>query len=69
MKTKELKEKLHNYIETADGKKLKAIYTMVEEEIDETDNCWEDEVFIAGLERREKEHLNGIQMLIQWRKQ
>lgn len=59
MKTQELKEKLHKYIETAEDKKLKAIYTMVEEEIEETDNCWEDEVFIGELERREKEYLNG----------
>jgi hypothetical protein len=59
MKTQELKEKLHNYIETADGKKLKAIYTMVEEEIEETNNRWEDEIFVAEIERREKEYLNG----------
>jgi len=35
MKTSKFKEKLHRYIESAGQKKLKAIYTMVEEEIDE----------------------------------
>lgn len=60
MKTKELREKLHNYIETAHEKKLKAIYTMVEEEIDETSDFWEDEGFVAELERREKEYLSGV---------
>jgi len=59
MKTAELREKLHNYIETAQEKKLKAIYTMVEEEIDEINNFWEDEGFVSELERREKEYLNG----------
>jgi len=59
MKTHELKEKLHHYIETAGDKKLKAIYTMVEEEIEETNNYWEDEGFVSELERREKEYLNG----------
>jgi hypothetical protein len=59
MKTQKLKEKLHNYIETAGEKKLKAIYTMVEEEIEEINDCWEDERFVGELERREKEYLNG----------
>ena len=59
MKSTELREKLHNYIDTAQEKKLKAIYTMVEEEIDETNNLWEDERFVAELQRREKEYLNG----------
>ena len=59
MKTEELKEKLHNYIETAQERKLKAIYTMVEEEIDETDNLWNNEEFVTELERREKKYLRG----------
>ena len=59
MKTSELKEKLHNYIETAQEKKLKAIYTMVEEEIDQTNDYWEDEEFVAELHRREKAYLDG----------
>ncbi len=32
---------------------------MVEEEIDETSNLWEDEGFVAELECREKEYLSG----------
>ena len=54
MKIEELREKLHSYIETAHEKKLKAIYTMVEEEIDETSNLWGDEGFVAELERRRR---------------
>jgi len=59
MKTENIKQKLHRYIETADEKKLKAIYTMVEEEIEETSDLWNDEEFIAELEQREKKYLNG----------
>lgn len=59
MKTSELKEKLHRYIESAGEKKLKAIYTLVEEEIDETTNHWEDKDFVEELERRERSYLNG----------
>ena len=59
MKTQDLKQKLHRYIEIANEKKLKAIYTMVEEEIEETTDLWHDKEFVAELERREKEYLNG----------
>lgn len=58
MKATELKQKLHHYIDTAQEKKLKAIYVMVKEEI-ETYNHWEDKEFISELERREKSYLNG----------
>jgi hypothetical protein len=60
MKTEQIKQKLHRYIETTNEKKLKAIYTMVEEEIEETSDLWDDEEFVAELERREKEYLKGI---------
>ncbi len=59
MKTVLLKEKLHHYIETAEEKKLKAIYAMVEKEIKEPVNIWEEKGFVAELERREKAYRNG----------
>lgn len=59
MKTVLLKEKLHHYIETAEEKKLKAIYAMVEDEIKEPVSVWEDKNFVAELERREKAYKNG----------
>ena len=44
MKTEELKQKLHRYIET---------------EIEETGDWWNDEAFVATLEQREATYLNG----------
>jgi hypothetical protein len=51
MKTAEIREKLHLYIETAEEKKLKAIYTMVEDDV-ESNIPWNDKTFIAEIDRR-----------------
>ena len=59
MKAVLIKEKLHHYIETAGDKKLKAIYAIVEGDIQEPAKVWEDKNFIAGLEQREKAYKNG----------
>jgi len=49
---------LTDYLQTADEKKIKAIYTMVADEINTDDNDW-DADFIAELERRSKTFKNG----------
>jgi len=49
-----LKEKLHGYIEHADEKKVKAIYTLVENEISETGYVYDDETINILEERREE---------------
>ncbi len=36
MKTANIRQRLHSYLEVADDKKINAIYTMVEDEIKET---------------------------------
>lgn len=59
MKTTELRQKLHHYIEVAEEKKLKAIFTMVEDEINDTYDLWQDESFVAELRSRERAFLEG----------
>jgi hypothetical protein len=59
MSTVAIRKKLHHYIETAQDKKVKAIFTMVEDEIGETYDRWNDEAFLAELLRREESYLNG----------
>jgi hypothetical protein len=62
MNTATIKQQLHDYLEIADDKKLKAIYTMVEDEIKETQVEYSDE-FKADLERRVAYYLNGGKMV------
>jgi len=57
--TVEIRQKLHDYIESAPDKKVEAIYTMVKEEIGEAYYHWEDEEFVAELQRRDDEYLSG----------
>ena len=52
MKSAELKQKLHEYIDFAEEKKLKAIYTMIEDEIEQPYNYLDDKDFMKELERR-----------------
>ena len=52
MKTVELKQKLHEYIEAAEQKKLKAIYTMVESDIEVSPDKWNDEGFVKEIDKR-----------------
>jgi hypothetical protein len=49
----------------ADDKKVKAIYTLVEDEINTFANNW-DEGFIKELERRSKSFVNGTAKTFSW---
>lgn len=60
MTTVAMRKKLHDYLDTAADKKIKAIYTMVEDELAEEKEDYSDE-FKAELDRRYEEYLkDGI---------
>jgi len=53
------REKLYDYIRFADEKKVKAIYTMVEGEIANELNLWDDPAFLNELDQRLAEYESG----------
>lgn len=65
MTTKAIREKLVKYLQVADDKKVKAIYTMVEDEINMNENDW-DEDFIEELDKRRKSSLDGSAKMYTW---
>jgi hypothetical protein len=58
MSTSDIRHRLHEYIQFADEKKIKAIYLLVEDEIKEKQDSWSKEL-IQELERRSKELETG----------
>lgn len=65
MTTTAIRQKLANYLKVADEKKIKAIYTMVEDEINTASNDW-DANFVKELERRSREFKNGTLKTYSW---
>lgn len=65
MTIESIREKLVNYLEVANEKKLKAIYTMVEDEINTIENDWEDD-FEKDLSDRRKSFNNGSAKTYSW---
>jgi hypothetical protein len=58
MSTLEIKRKLFDYIRNADNRKVKAIYTIIESEIQEDKNVWTDN-FVEELNKRSSELESG----------
>jgi hypothetical protein len=65
MTTTAIRQKLVDYMKIADDKKVKAIYTMVEDEINTSANDWNEE-FVKELERRSKSFANGSAKTYSW---
>jgi hypothetical protein len=57
MATTQLKEKLHEYIDTADEKKLEAIYTILQDTIGEDEPYSADD--LAVFYKRRQQYKNG----------
>ena len=66
MNTAEIRQKLYDYIKTADDKKVKAIYTIVESEINQVNEWWQDNELVAELERRSADLISGKDKGISW---
>jgi len=66
MSTAEIREKLKEYIDVADEKKVQAIYTMVENDIFETKSIWDDDEFLNEMDRRLEELESGKVKGIRW---
>lgn len=66
MNTSTKRQKLFEYIKLADDKKVKAIYSIFEREINEMSQWWNDEIFIEELNKRSSELKNGIDQGIAW---
>jgi len=63
MTTAAIRQKLHSYLEVANDKKIKAIYTMVEEAIEESGVEYTEE-FKAELDRRYAAYKNGSEKAV-----
>ncbi len=59
MSTAEIREKLYNYIRGADDKKIDAIYTLLEDEITENLEWWQDKAFTEELDERYNGYKSG----------
>jgi hypothetical protein len=54
-----IRHKLYDYIRVADDKKLKAIYYLLENEIEQTAEWWKDKEFVKELDNRYTALENG----------
>jgi hypothetical protein len=66
MNTSTIRQKLYEYIKVADDKKVKAIYTIVENDINEMNEWWNDENFIAELDKRSSDLKSGKDKGVAW---
>ena len=61
-----IRQKLYDYICVAEDRKVKAIYTMLEEEIEGAYDYWNDKDFVAELNKRSTDYKNGTIKAVPW---
>ncbi|MDP3642803.1 MAG: hypothetical protein Q8S54_06375 [Bacteroidota bacterium] len=66
MNTAAIRKKLHEYIRSADDKKIKAIYTIVGGDIDQVNEWWQDNRLIAEIKQRSSDLKSGKDEGISW---
>ncbi len=64
METQEIRKKLHDYIESAEEEKIKAIYTVLENDINAIYDHWNDPEFVAEMDSRMKSIEDGTAKLL-----
>jgi hypothetical protein len=63
-----IRQKLYDYIRVAEDRKVKAIYTMLEDEIEEVYDYWNDKNFVTELNKRSADYKNGKVKSAPWDK-
>lgn len=59
MKTLAIRDKLYDYIRVADDKKVKAIFMMLEDDIEQKTEWWKDKVFVEELNTNYEDWKSG----------
>lgn len=62
-----IRHKLYDYIRVARDRKVKAIYTMLAEEIEEGYDYWNDKAFVAELDKRSSDFKSGKIKGVSWK--
>ena len=66
MNTSAIRQKLFEYIRVADDKKVKAIYTIIENEVNELYEWWNDKDLLKELDIRSADLKSGKDKGHQW---
>ncbi|MVN20684.1 addiction module protein [Mucilaginibacter arboris] len=66
METSEIRKKLQDYIASAEEEKIKAIYTVLESDIESVYDHSDDPEFVAEMDSRVKEIEDGTAVLLTW---
>ncbi|MBE0638484.1 MAG: hypothetical protein IH598_08190 [Bacteroidales bacterium] len=59
MNTASIRKKLYDYIRVADDRKVRAIYTIIENDMIEPYEWWNDKELLAKLDHRSKQIKSG----------
>ncbi len=68
MTTATIRQKLYEYIRGADERKVKAIYTIIENDLLDNNEWWKDVDFISTLDSISSDLKNGTDKGYEWDK-